>query len=254
MYIYRLCLFCYTDTTTTTFCESGFNPHHTITFGVITALLIILSILLVVIIFVIIMKKDSDFLNYQKNMSDKVLKLTIENTQLQNVFKESSDLTEPPTSRPQKFDTSASARAKESRSLISEPQSSIDHEVRPQNFDTSTSTKAKGISDLSGALAPPPIEHRLDSDDSRPSTPPAREKRSERRQVKDKAHRGAPKLRMRKERSTEKRTSEYKNNPVYPDMKKALKDTNLSKRKYKMAKKQLQEDCERLLRSNEFYQ
>ena len=197
------------------------------------------------------MKKDNDFLNYQKNMSDKLLKLTIENTQLQNIIKESSDLTEPPPSRPQKFDTSASARAKETRSLI-EPPSSIDHEVRPQNFVTSTSMKAKGIPDLSGA--PPPIELRLESDDPKPSIPPAQEKLSERRQVKDKAHCDAPKSRMRKEGSTEKCTSDYKNNPVYPGMKKALKDTNLSKRKYKMAKKQLQEDCKGLLRNNEFYQ
>lgn len=107
--------------------------------------------------------------------------------------------------------------------------------------------QAKEIPDLSGASPPP---HRLDSDDSEPSIPPAQEERNERRQVKDKAHHGAPKSRMREERSTEKRTPDYKNNPVYPCMKRTLKDTNLSKRKYKMAKKQLQEDCERLLMNN----
>ena len=128
------------------------------------------------------MKKDNDLLKYQKNMSDKVLKLTVKNIQLQNVIKESSD--------------------------------------------------------------------RVGSDGCEPSTLPAQEEQSERRQVKDKAHHGAPKSRMREERSTDKRTPDYKRNPVYPGMKKVLKDTNLSKRKYKMAKKQLQEDCERLLLMN----
>ena len=69
-------------------------------------------------------------------------------------------------------------------------------------------------------------EDRLDFDGSEPPTPPAQK---------------------REERSTDKRTHDYKNNPVYPGMKKALKDTHLSKRKYKMAKKQLQEDCKMLL-------
>ena len=55
--------------------------------------------------------------------------------------------------------------------------------------------RAKELPDLSGA--PPPIEDRLHSDGSEPPIPPAREERSERRQVNDKAHRGAPKSRMR---------------------------------------------------------
>ena len=151
MYIYRLCLFCYTDTTMTTFCESGFNPHYTIIFGVITALLIILLIILVVFIFAVSMKKDNDLLNYQKNMY-KELKLI-----------------------------------------------------------SSTGTRAKESQNLSEQTPPTP---RTDSDGSDPSIPPAQED-----------------------------TPDYKNNPVYQRMKKVLKDTNLSKRKYKMAKKQLQEDC-----------
>ena len=153
MYIYRLFLFYYTDTTTTTFCESGFNPHYTITFGVFIALLIILLIILVVIIFAVSMKKDNDLLNYQKNMY-KELKLI----------------------------TSAGTRATESQSLSEQT----------------------------------PPTPRTGSDGSDPSIPPAQED-----------------------------TPDYKNNPVYPGMKKVLKDTNLSKRKYKMAKKQLQEDCKR---------
>ena len=172
-------------------------------------------------------------------MSEEVLELKIENIKL----KESSGLTELPPSievKLQKSDTSASARAKESRGL-SEPPPSI--EVRPQKSDTSTSAKAKELPGLSGAS--PPIEDRLGSADG--SEPPAQEEWSERRQVNDKAHRGAPKSKMREERSTEKRTPVYKSNPAYSGMKKVLKDTNLSKRKYKMAKKQLQEDCERLM-------
>ena len=55
--------------------------------------------------------------------------------------------------------------------------------------------RAKELPDLSGA--PPPIGDRLHSDGSEPPIPPAREERSERRQVNDKAHRGAPKSRMR---------------------------------------------------------
>ena len=175
-------------------------------------------------------------------MSEEVLELKIENIKL----KESSGLTELPPSievKLQKSNTSASARAKESRGL-SEPPFSI--EVRSQKSDTSTRVKAKELPGLSGA--PPPIEDRLGSaDGSEPPIPPAQEEQSERRQVTDKAHRGAPKSRMREERSTEKRTPVYKSNPAYLGMKKVLKDTNLSKRKYKMAKKQLQEDCERLM-------
>lgn len=140
------------------------------------------------------MKKDNDFLNYQKKMSDKVLKLTNKIIQL--------------TELSQKSDTSASARAKESQSLSEPP--------------------------------PPPhkLEDKLDFDGPEPSIPPAQlqEEQNEQQQVKDKAH-----------AESKSKTPDYKKNPVYPGMKKVLKDTNLSKRKYKMAKKQLQEDCERLL-------
>ena len=96
VYIYCLCLSCYTDTTRTTFCESGFNPHHTIIFGVLAALLIIFCIISVVITFIVILKKDNDLLNYQKNMlSTKELAIENINSELQKAM-ESSGLTEPP--------------------------------------------------------------------------------------------------------------------------------------------------------------
>ena len=82
------------------------------------------------------------------------------------------------------------------------------------------------------------------SKQSVPSAAGAQEKQNEWpiRKVSDSAHHGASKSRMRQDRS-----KDYKCNPIYPGMKTVLKRSNLSKRKYKMAKKQLQEECKTLL-------
>ena len=77
-----------TDTTRTTFCESGFNPHYTIIFGVFSTLLIVLCIVLVVVICIVSLKKDNDLMKYV--MSHKQLEeLKMNNTHVSESTKDS---------------------------------------------------------------------------------------------------------------------------------------------------------------------
>jgi hypothetical protein len=122
-----------------------------------------------------------------------------------------------------------------------------------QKYNTSTSPKAKGTHErdsspsdhmdgLSSEPQPgqsnsPPSDH-VNGQGSG-SERPVREEQNKQQKVSNSAHHGASK---RQESS-----KDYKRNPVYPGMKNALKDSDLSKRKYKMAKKRLQEQCKTLL-------
>ena len=64
-----------TDTTKTTFCESGFDPQYAIIFSVFTALFFILCIALVVVICLVILKKDKDLLRVMKSLKEYLLEL-----------------------------------------------------------------------------------------------------------------------------------------------------------------------------------
>jgi hypothetical protein len=206
---------CYTDTTKTTFCESGFNPLYTIIFGVVIAVLVIVCIILMIVKCIITLKKDNDLLKYQKFMC-----------------KELSDLVD----KLEKSDTSSSQEDKESPVVSASPPSV---EGGLLKSDTSASRRAKASPNLSAS--PPATVDRLDSDGLEQPMSSALEERSEQRRVNDNAHRGASKSRTKQSPLTEKPA--YKSSAVYPGMKRVLKLSNLSTRKYKIAKKQLQEQC-----------
>ena len=76
-----------TDTTRTTFCESGFNPHYTIIFGVFSTLLIVLCIVLVVVICIVSLKKDNDLMKYVKSHKLQLEELKMNNTHVSETNK-----------------------------------------------------------------------------------------------------------------------------------------------------------------------
>lgn len=80
-----------TDTTRTTFCESGFNPHYTIIFGVFSTLLIVLCIVLVVVICIVSLKKDNDLMKYVKSHKLQLEELKMNNTRVSETNKDSPE-------------------------------------------------------------------------------------------------------------------------------------------------------------------
>ena len=80
-----------TDTTKTTFCETGFDPQYAIMFGVFTALFFILCIALVVVICFVILKKDEDLLSVARCLKEFLQESKQENSDARQTAKAKSD-------------------------------------------------------------------------------------------------------------------------------------------------------------------
>ena len=203
-----------TDTTKTTFCESGFDPQYAIIFSVFTALFFILCIALVVVICLVILKKDKDLLRVMKSLKEYLLELE----------QKHSD-----TDQTELEQTNSDADQTELEQTNSDAGQT---ELEQTNSDAGQTAKAQSDS-------PAHSEERVHADGSEPKSgdQPKREPN-----VKDNANHGTSKSSRRQKRWTGK--GDYKSNPVYSDMKKVLKGASLPDRKYKMVKKELIKECE----------